>query len=149
GIPEKNIYIGENGDHIILSRDGITMGESVTAGAVMVDGLGVGDVGNIVLRDRRHLSEDGLVIVVATVDKATGQVLSGPDIVTRGFVYVRESETLLEETCAQVQNLLDRLDGADMRDWNSVKTRIRETVSAYLYRRTKRSPMILPILMEV
>ncbi|MEG1873810.1 MAG: ribonuclease J, partial [Ruthenibacterium sp.] len=149
GIPEKNIYIGENGDHIILSRDGITIGESVTAGAVMVDGLGVGDVGNIVLRDRRHLSEDGLVIVVATVDKATGQVLSGPDIVTRGFVYVRESETLLEETCAQVQNLLDRLDGADMRDWNSVKTRIRETVSAYLYRRTKRSPMILPILMEV
>ncbi|MEG2931608.1 MAG: ribonuclease J, partial [Ruthenibacterium sp.] len=149
GIPEKNIYIGENGDHIILSRDGITVGESVTAGAIMVDGLGVGDVGNIVLRDRRHLSEDGLVIVVATVDKATGQVLSGPDIVTRGFVYVRESETLLEETCAQVQDLLDRLDGADMRDWNSVKTRIRETVSAYLYRRTKRSPMILPILMEV
>lgn len=149
GVPGDNIYIGENGDHIILSRDGIVMGEPVTAGAVMVDGLGVGDVGNIVLRDRRHLSEDGLVIVVATVERATGQVLSGPDIVTRGFVYVRESESLIDDTCEQVKTLLGRVDSIDMRDWNSVKTRIRETVSAYLYRRTKRSPMILPILMEV
>ena len=149
GIPESNIYIGSNGDAITLSKDGMKLGEPVTAGAVMVDGLGVGDVGNIVMRDRRHLSEDGLVIVVATVDSSTGQVLSGPDIVSRGFVYVRENEELIDGACAQVQELLSKLEGSDMRDWNSVKTRIRETVSTYLYRKTKRSPMILPILMEV
>ena len=149
GIPQQNIYIGENGDCIQLSRDGMTIGEPVPAGAVMVDGLGVGDVGNIVMRDRRHLSEDGLVIVVATVDTATGRVLSGPDLVSRGFVYVRENEELMDGATVQVRELLERISGADMRDWNSVKTRIREAVSSYLYRKTKRSPMILPILMEV
>lgn len=149
GIPEKNIYIGENGDHIILSRDGITLGESVTAGAVMVDGLGVGDVGSIVLRDRRHLSEDGLVIVVATVDASSGELLAGPELVTRGFVYVRESEGLLDEACAHVREVFAHLQRGDLHDRNSLKTRIRETVSSYLYRRTKRSPMILPILMEI
>ncbi|BFJ84087.1 ribonuclease J [Ruthenibacterium sp. CLA-JM-H11] len=149
GMPEKNIYIGENGDCIILSRDALALGEPVTAGAVMVDGLGVGDVGNIVMRDRRHLSEDGLVIVVATVDRASGQVLAGPDIVTRGFVYVRESEELIEGAREQVCHALAGISAQDMRDFGNVKTRIRETVSSYLYRRTKRSPMILPILMEV
>ncbi|MEG1549434.1 MAG: RNase J family beta-CASP ribonuclease, partial [Ruthenibacterium sp.] len=149
GIAEKNIYIGENGDCIILSKDAMTIGEQITAGAVMVDGLGVGDVGNVVLRDRRHLSEDGLVIVVATVDGATGELLSGPDIVSRGFVYVRESEQLIEGAREQVRALFDKLDEGSARDWNSVKAHIRETVSSYLYRRTKRSPMILPILMEV
>ncbi|WP_367925018.1 ribonuclease J [uncultured Ruthenibacterium sp.] len=149
GMPEKNIYIGENGDCIVLSRDGLSLGEPVTAGAVMVDGLGVGDVGNIVMRDRRHLSEDGLVIVVATVDEASGQVLAGPDIVTRGFVYVRESEELIDGAREQVCHTLAGMSAQDMRDFGNVKTRIRETVSSYLYRRTKRSPMILPILMEV
>lgn len=149
GMPEKNIYIGENGDCIILSRDALALGEPVTAGAVMVDGLGVGDVGNIVMRDRRHLSEDGLVIVVAIVDRASGQVLAGPDIVTRGFVYVRESEELIEGAREQVCHALVGISAQDMRDFGNVKTRIRETVSSYLYRRTKRSPMILPILMEV
>ena len=149
GMPEKNIYIGENGDCIVLSRDGLSLGEPVTAGAVMVDGLGVGDVGNIVMRDRRHLSEDGLVIVVATVDEASGQVLAGPDIVTRGFVYVRESEELIDGAREQVCHTLAGMSAQDERDFGNVKTRIRETVSSYLYRRTKRSPMILPILMEV
>lgn len=149
GIPEENICIASNGDCIELSKNGMKQCESVQAGAVMVDGLGVGDVGNIVMRDRKHLSEDGLVIVVATVDGASGQLLAGPDIVSRGFVYVRENEQLIDEACAQVRDLLSRLQGNDMRDWNSVKTRIREAVSSYLYRKTKRSPMILPILMEV
>ncbi len=149
GVPKENIYIGENGDCIILSTDGLTTGDPVQAGGVMVDGLGVGDVGNVVLRDRRHLSEDGLVIVVATVDSATGELLAGPDIVSRGFVYVRESETLIDGARDQVRDLFDKLQGENVRDWNSVKTRIRESVSSYLYRRTKRSPMILPILMEV
>ncbi len=149
GVPEENICIAENGDCIVLSRDGMALGEPVTAGAVMVDGLGVGDVGSIVLRDRRHLSEDGLVIVVATVDAASGRVLAGPDIVTRGFVYVRESEALLDGARDTVRDALAKLDARDMRDFGSVKTRIREAVSSYLYRKTKRSPMILPILMDV
>ena len=131
GIPTSNILIAENGSNIILSQDEMKLGEPVTAGAVMVDGLGVGDVGNVVLRDRKHLSEDGLVIIVATVDSKTGKVLAGPDLVSRGFVYVRENESLM--------------DGAQ----SSVKTRVREALSSYIYRRTKRSPMILPILMEV
>lgn len=149
GIPEENIYIGDNGDCIILSAEGMTMGEPVTAGAVMVDGLGVGDVGSIVLRDRRHLSEDGLVIVAVTVDSRRGTVLAGPDLVTRGFVYVRESEKLLDEACTQVRDVLAKLTAADLRDFSGVKTNIREAVSSFLYRKTKRSPMILPILMVV
>ncbi len=149
GIPEKNIYIGENGDCIVLSQEGLTLGDPVPAGAVMVDGLGVGDVGNVVLRDRRHLSEDGLVIVVVTIDSASGEVLAGPEIVSRGFVYVRESEQLLEGACEQVREVLSRMDDMDKRDFGGVKTRIREAVSAFLYRKTKRSPMILPIIMEV
>ena len=124
-------------------------GEPVTAGAVMVDGLGVGDVGNVVLRDRKHLSEDGLVIIVATVDSKTGKVLAGPDLVSRGFVYVRENESLMDGAQSIVENALDRCVDEHVRDWNSVKTRVREALSSYIYRRTKRSPMILPILMEV
>ena len=115
----------------------------------MVDGLGVGDVGNVVLRDRRHLSEDGLVIVVATVNNATGELLAGPDLVSRGFVYVRESEELMDEARRLVQNTFEKCRGEHVRDWNSVKTRVREALSSYIYRKTKRSPMILPILMEI
>ena len=149
GIPTSNILIAENGSNVILSRDEIKLGEPVTAGAVMVDGLGVGDVGNVVLRDRKHLSEDGLVIIVATVDSKTGQVLAGPDLVSRGFVYVRENESLMDGAQSIVESALDRCVEEHVRDWNSVKTRVREALSSYIYRRTKRSPMILPILMEV
>ena len=146
GIPTSNILIAENGSNIILSQDEM---EPVTAGAVMVDGLGVGDVGNVVLRDRKHLSEDGLVIIVATVDSKTGKVLAGPDLVSRGFVYVRENESLMDGAQSIVETALDRCVDEHVRDWNSVKTRVREALSSYIYRRTKRSPMILPILMEV
>ena len=149
GIPTSNILIAENGSNVILSQDEIKLGEPVTAGAVMVDGLGVGDVGNVVLRDRKHLSEDGLVIIVATVDSKTGKVLAGPDLVSRGFVYVRENESLMDGAQSIVENALDRCVDEHVRDWNSVKTRVREALSSYIYRRTKRSPMILPILMEV
>ena len=148
GIPTSNILIAENGSNIILSQDE-KLGEPVTAGAVMVDGLGVGDVGNVVLRDRKHLSEDGLVIIVATVDSKTGKVLAGPDLVSRGFVYVRENESLMDGAQSIVETALDRCVDEHVRDWNSVKTRVREALSSYIYRRTKRSPMILPILMEV
>lgn len=149
GIPDTNILIAENGSHVILSRDEMRLGEPVTAGAVMVDGLGVGDVGNVVLRDRKHLSEDGLVIVVATVDRANGTVIAGPDLVSRGFVYVRENEPLMDGAREVVETTFDRCLDENVRDWNSVKTRVREALSSYIYRRTKRSPMILPILMEV
>ena len=149
GIPHSNILIAENGSNVILSQDEIKLGEPVAAGAVMVDGLGVGDVGNVVLRDRKHLSEDGLVIIVATVDNRTGKVLAGPDLVSRGFVYVRESEELMEEARKLVIQCFERCHSEHAHDWNSLKTRVRETLSAYIYRRTKRSPMILPILMEV
>ena len=149
GIPTSNILIAENGSNVILSRDEIKLGEPVTAGAVMVDGLGVGDVGNVVLRDRRHLSQDGLVIVVATVDSRSGQVLAGPDLVSRGFVYVRESEELMDEARRLVVQCFEKCRTEHVRDWNSVKTRVRETLSSYIFRKTKRSPMILPILMEV
>jgi ribonuclease J len=149
GIPHSNILIAENGSNVILSQDELKLGEPVTAGAVMVDGLGVGDVGNVVLRDRKHLSEDGLVIVVATVDSRSGRVLAGPDLVSRGFVYVRENESLMDGAQEIVQNTLQRCVEEHVRDWNSVKTRVREALSSYIYRRTKRSPMILPILMEV
>ena len=148
GIPHSNILIAENGSNVILTQDEIKLGDPVTAGAVMVDGLGVGDVGNVVLRDRRHLSQDGLVIVVATVS-ADGRLLAGPDLVSRGFVYVRESEELMEEARKLVIQCFERCHSEHAHDWNSLKTRVRETLSAYIYRRTKRSPMILPILMEV
>ncbi len=149
GIPKENVYLGENGDHIVLSKNGIQKGDSVTAGVVLVDGLGVGDVGSIVLRDRRHLSEDGLVIVIVAIDRAAGQVVSGPDIVSRGFVYVKENESLIDETCMQVRNLLNKVDSPELRDHNSLKARIRENVSSFLYRRTKRSPMILPVIVDI
>ena len=148
-IPKQNIYIAENGQNIRLSRDGMAVEGTVPAGAVMVDGYGVGDVGNVVLRDRHHLSEDGIIIVTAAVDGSTGQLLSGPDLVSRGFVYVRESEELMDGARVQVEMALDRSMADNMHDWASVKSRVREALSSYIYRKTKRSPMILPILMEV
>ena len=148
-IPKQNIYIAENGQNIRLSADGMTVENTVTAGAVMVDGYGVGDVGNVVLRDRHHLSEDGIIIVTAAIDGSNGQVLSGPDLVSRGFVYVRESEELMEGARTQVELALDRSLADNLHDWASVKARVREALSSYIYRRTKRSPMILPILLEV
>lgn len=149
GIPPENILIAENGEHVILSQDGVKLGEPVTAGAVLVDGLGVGDVGNVVLKDRKHLSDDGLVIMVATVDSASGKVIAGPDLISRGFVYVRENEELMDGAKEVVEMTLDRCTRERVRDWASVKTRVREALSSYIYRKTKRSPMILPILMEV
>ena len=134
GIPTSNILIAENGSNVILSQDEMKLGEPV---------------GNVVLRDRKHLSEDGLVIIVATVDSKTGKVLAGPDLVSRGFVYVRENESLMDGAQSIVENALERCVDEHVRDWNSVKTRVREALSSYIYRRTKRSPMILPILMEV
>ena len=148
-IPKQNIYIAENGQNLRLSRDSLTLEGTVPAGAVMVDGYGVGDVGNVVLRDRHHLSEDGIIVVTVTIDGRSSRVLAGPELVSRGFVYVRESEELMDGARAQVEMALDRALADHAHDWNSLKTRVREALSSYIYRKTKRSPMILPILMEV
>ena len=148
-LPKANIYIAQNGQNLRISRDELTLEGTVPSGAVMVDGYGVGDVGNVVLRDRHHLSEDGIIVVTVAVDGRTGQVVSGPELVSRGFVYVRESEELLEGARIQVEMALDRSMAENLHDWASVKARVREALSNYIYRRTKRSPMILPILLEV
>ena len=149
GIPEDHIHISQNGEVIELTPDSMKVVGTVTAGAVFVDGLGVGDVGSIVLRDRQRLAEDGLIVVVATINSKTGQLAAGPDIVSRGFVYVRESEELMERARKVVrQALLDCLSGKT-RDWSSMKLSVRDSLSGFLYRQTQRSPMILPVLMEI
>ena len=148
-IPRQNIYIAENGQKIRLSRDSMVLEGTVPAGAVMVDGYGVGDVGNVVLRDRHHLSEDGIIVVTVTIDGRSGRVLAGPERAISEFVYVRESEELIDGARTQVEIALDRALADNAHDWNSLKTRVREALSSYIYRKTKRSPMILPILMEV
>ena len=147
-MPKENIFIGENGQILEFTREKGAVAGKVTAGRVLVDGLGVGDVGNIVLRDRRQLSQDGILIIVTTMNRATGEVIAGPDIVSRGFVYVRESEALMEEARARVEQALDRCQGGKVTDWASIKSNVRDALGRYLFEKTRRRPMILPIIME-
>ena len=149
GVPPENIFIGDIGNAVEVNEAFIRRLPDVPAGAVMVDGLGVGDVGSIVLRDRKHLAEDGLIIAVCTIDSASGEVVSGPDIVSRGFVYVRESEGLMEEARRLVGRTISQCMEENVREWSAIKIRVRDSLSRLLYSRTKRSPMILPIIMEV
>ena len=149
GIPESNIYIGEIGQ--VIELDGVSMKKvgTVTAGKVLVDGYGVGDVGSIVLKDRKHLAEDGLIIVVATIERESGAVMAGPDIVSRGFVYVRESEELMTEAKNVVKAAFRDCEDRGVTDWNNMKMSVKDELSGFIYRKTKRSPMILPIIMEI
>lgn len=150
GFDKKKVFIMANGDVLeINSKGGKITPSGVPSGQVFVDGLGVGDVGNIVLRDRRHLSQDGLMIIVVVMDKYSGQVLSGPDIISRGFVYVRESEELMEEAKEVVRDALANCESRSMSEWSYVKTLIKDTLRDYLWHKTKRSPMILPIIMDI
>jgi ribonuclease J len=149
GMPKENIFVSENGQVLEFTRDRGTALGKVTAGIVLVDGLGVGDVGNIVLRDRRQLSQDGILIIVVTMDKEGGFVVAGPDIVSRGFVYVRESEELMEDAKDKVQQALEKCEENNITEWAMIKSNIRDALSRYLYERTRRRPMILPIIMEV
>ena len=149
GIEKENIYILKSGDVLELSEEKACIAGHVQTGGILVDGLGVGDVGNIVLRDRQHLAEDGILIVVLTLGRFSNQVLAGPDIVSRGFVYVRESEDLMEEARSVVQTALDNCLERRMTDWGKIKNSVRDSLSDFLWKRTKRSPMILPIIMEV
>ncbi|MCT4621516.1 MAG: ribonuclease J [Marinisporobacter sp.] len=149
GMPTQNVFTIENGQVVEISRDHARICGNVPAGNILVDGLGVGDVGNIVLRDRKHLSEDGLMVVVVTIKKEDGQVISGPDIISRGFVYVRESEVLMVEARSVVRNALQVCQSNGVREWAALKASIKDSLKGFLYEKTKRSPMILPIIMEV
>jgi len=149
GVPKENIFLLDNGDTVEIQNGVARKGGKVPAGNVLIDGLGVGDVGNIVLRDRKLLSQDGILVVVVTLSKQDGTILSGPDIISRGFVYVRESEGLLEEANRIVTSTLHKLMNDNVNEWASLKTNVKDALGRFLYEQTRRRPMILPIIMEV
>lgn len=150
GMPKENIFIMANGETLSMKKNQIVKTkENIACSPVMVDGLGIGDVGNIVLRDRKLLSEAGLIILVAAIDKATGEICSGPDIISRGFVYVRESENLIEEAKRVAEERLCRCKTENVKDWAAMKNAVRNELQSFIYQRTKRNPVILPIFMEV
>ncbi len=149
GMPPENIFIMNNGRIMEINENSAKMTGTVQSGRILVDGLGVGDVGNIVLRDRQHLAQDGLIIIVITMDASTGEVLAGPDIISRGFVYVRESENLMDEVRRTVQRELYKCEEKGIKDWSSIKSALKDGLRDYVFAKTKRNPMILPIIMEV
>ncbi|MDK2563256.1 ribonuclease J [Romboutsia sedimentorum] len=149
GMPSQNIFVNKTGDILEIDRHSAKVVGTIPTGNVLVDGLGVGDVGNIVLRDRKHLSEDGLMIVVVTISKEDGKVLAGPDIISRGFVYVRESEDLMDGAKNVIKQVLKECEDRNIKEWAYLKNNIKENLKEYLYQKTKRNPMILPIIMEV
>ena len=149
GIDKERVFILSSGDVLELDEENGSVVDKVEAQGIFVDGLGVGDVGNVVLRDRQHLSENGLLIIVLTLQRYTNEVLAGPDIVSRGFVYVRESENLMDEAREVVIEALDRCLSKNMSDWGKIKNTMKDSLSDYLWKKMKRNPMILPIIMEV
>ena len=149
GIDKDNIIMLQNGRVLEINEDSAEFTSTVQSGRVLVDGLGVGDVGNIVLRDRQHLSQDGLIIIVLTMDGSTGEVIAGPDVISRGFVYVRESENLMDDVKAVVRHEVKKCEEKEIRDWSTIKTTVRENLRDYIFAKTKRNPMIIPIIMEV
>jgi len=149
GMPKENIFILSNGDVLEFTKNTCKITGTVPSGQILVDGLGVGDVGNIVLRDRKHLSQDGLLVVVITLDRESNKVIAGPDIISRGFVYVRESENLMDEARNVVKNSLTECEDKQITEWAQMKSIIKDTLKEFLWQKTKRSPMILPIIVEV
>ena len=149
GIDKENIFVLQSGDVIEMDADSARVVDKVHTGAIFVDGLGVGDVGNIVMRDRQHLAEDGIMIIVLTLEKGSSILLSGPDIVSRGFVYVRESEDLMEHARAVVYDALEKCLSRNITDWGKMKNVMKDALGDYIRKKTKRNPMILPIIMEV
>ena len=149
GVPSENVFYGENGHVFEFTRKAARMAGKVKAGRVFIDGLGVGDVGNIVIRDRQQLANEGVIIVVVTLDKQRNALLSGPDLVSRGFVYVRDAGGLMNEAQQKVRQALDRCSERNLSDWSSIKVQVKETLGKFLMEKTGRRPMILPIIMEV
>ena len=149
GIDKDNIIMMSNGRILEINQDGAELTGSVPSGRILVDGLGVGDVGSIVLRDRQHLSQDGLIVIVLTMDSATGEVVAGPDVISRGFVYVRESENLMDDVKSVVRHEIKKCEERGITDWATIKSTTRENLRDYIFMKTKRNPMIIPIIMEV
>ena len=149
GIPKENIFLMKNGRILELNEKEAKLTGAVPSGKILVDGLGVGDVGNIVLRDRQHLSQDGLIIIVMTMDGSTGEIVSGPDVISRGFVYVRESENLMEDVKKQIRAEVQKFEDKNVTDWSTIKATLRDSLREYIFQKTKRNPMILPIIMEI
>ena len=149
GMSRKNIVIPEMGQVIEMNDTSLSLGEQIPTGGVLVDGLGIGDVGNVVLRDRKHLAEDGMIVVVVTMSGEDGSVVSGPDIITRGFVYVKESEQLMDELRGIACQTLYSCEQRHLTDWATIKSEVKGDLSSFLYKKTKRNPMILPVIMEV
>ncbi|MBE6929879.1 MAG: ribonuclease J [Clostridia bacterium] len=149
GMDPNDIFIGENGRTLEITKKGAKLSQVVPAGKVFVDGLGVGDVGNVVLRDRKHLSQDGLVVLVLTLSSDDGTLIAGPDIISRGFIYVRESDDLMDELKIVVLDIIDRCQSDRVTDWATIKSMIKSELSNYLYQKTKRNPMILPVITEI
>ena len=149
GVPKSNILIPEIGDVIEVTRNSIKKSGTVVSGQIFVDGLGVGDVGNIVIRDRKHLSQDGILTVVVTLSKENKAIIAGPDIISRGFVYVRESEKLMDEARDIVRDVFAKCEEQKITDWSTLKSTVRDELRSFLYEKTKRKPMILPIIMEI
>ena len=149
GYDKEHIIMMQNGRILEINEDGAELTGTVPSGRVLVDGLGVGDVGNIVLRDRQHLSQDGLIIIVLTMDSTTGEIVSGPDVISRGFVYVRESENLMEEVKKVIRDEVSEFEANHVTDWSTIKSTLKDNLRDYIFQKTKRDPMILPIIMEV
>lgn len=149
GIEKENIFMMTNGRVLELSEKEAKFTSTVPSGKILVDGLGIGDVGNIVLRDRQHLSQDGLIIIVMTMDSSTGTVIAGPDVISRGFVYVRESENLMDDVKSVIRYEIEKCEEKHITDWSTIKSTLRENLRDYIFQKTKRNPMILPIIMEI
>ncbi|MBQ7345270.1 MAG: ribonuclease J, partial [Oscillospiraceae bacterium] len=149
GMTPRQIHIGEIGTVFEFTGKTCKLGGTVTAGKVFVDGTGVGDVGSVVLRDRKHLAQDGMIVVCVNLSSQDGSVISGPDIITRGFIYVKESEELMDDLRTVAMEAIDRCGNKRRRDWATIKSAIKNDLSGYLYKHTKRNPMILPVIMEI
>ena len=149
GVEPENIVLSEIGKVIELSEKGWRFGGSVPSGQILIDGSGIGDVGNVVLRDRKNLAENGLIVVTATLEKGTHRLLAGPELLTRGFVYVKEADELMDHLRAAAKEALVRCCDNNTTDWSSMKNELKDAVSSAVYKKTKRSPIILPMLMEV
>lgn len=149
GMPSQNIFITTNGRTLEMNEQEAKFTTLVPSGKVLVDGLGVGDVGNIVLRDRQHLSQDGLIVIVLTMDSSTGEIVSGPDVISRGFVYVRESENLMEDVKNVIKEEVEQFEQKHITDWSTIKSTLKDNLRDYIFQKTKRDPMILPIIMEI
>ena len=148
GMPEENIFLMENGQVLELSQRKAQITGTVQSGSILIDGLGVGDVGNIVLRDRKHLSEDGLIVVVVTVN-SDGKIMTNPEVISRGFVYVKESEELMDEIRDLTMEIMEKNLGKRRSNYSNIKSNVKDELSSFLYQKTKRKPMILPVIIEI